>query len=91
MGGRGKYAGQPYSFVCAKCRKSSIRKVFFSTIGERVRLTGKTRKQRSQGMNYHNWGDVAYQYECLTCGHIGWTRHPDIAHRHKHEQEKGKS
>lgn len=78
MGSRGAYAGQPYSFRCAKCKQR--RKL--------PRVTGKTRAQRSEGMNYHNWGDVAYQYECPECGHIGWTRHPDVERVFKLSQKE---
>lgn len=70
---RGKYAGQPYSFRCAKCKQR--RKL--------PRVTGRTRVQRSSGMNHHGWGEIAYQYECFFCGHTGWSRHPDIARQYE--------
>ena len=90
---QGKYAGQPHSFACAKCRRGRPWQLGApgSRRGEKVVTTGKTRKQRSQGMNYHRWGDVAYQYRCLECDHVGWSRHPDVArlYRRQHpESEK---
>lgn len=89
-GGRGCYAGQPLSFACSKCRKS---RGFYNHetrrsshhIGRHYMLTGKTRKQRSQGSNVHHWPDTAYQYKCLGCGHVGWSRHPDVQRLHNHE------
>lgn len=91
--GRGKFAGQPHSFACAKCRKSHafydiITKRTSDTVGRRWTTTGRTRKQRSQGMNYHHWGDVAYEYRCLGCGHVGWSRHPSVAMVYRREQEE---
>jgi len=71
MGDRGKYAGQPISFKCPKCRSRGW---------VSYELTGKTRKRLSQGMNHHGWGDTSYQYRC-GCGHVGWSRHPDVARR----------
>jgi len=72
MGSRGAYAGQPYAFSCKGCGTRRI---------EVIEPTGKTRAQKSKGMNYHNWGDVAYEYECASCHHKGWSRHPDIARK----------
>ncbi len=77
-GGRGCYAGQPLSFACAKCRKHPL---FFDRrdrFGRNWETTGKTRKQLSAGSNYHGWGRIAYQYRCLDCKHVGWSRHPDV-------------
>lgn len=76
MGSRGAYAGQPYSFMCKGCKTKRI---------EVIHTTGRTRAQRSEGMNYHNWGDVAFEYECSRCHHKGWSRHPDIARKHRLE------
>jgi hypothetical protein len=84
-GGRGCYAGQPISFACAKCRK---RFDFFDnrcTVGRSWKLTGRTRRQLGRGFNVHGWGKTAHEYECLDCGHVGWSRHPDVARRAAHE------
>lgn len=99
MGATGAYAGQPHSFYCSKCRRSpgfTKRMVLngkHTTVGGyaggRWKLTGKKRKQLSEGMNYHGWGDTAYQYECLDCGHIGWSRHPIVERRFKREHGDG--
>jgi hypothetical protein len=81
---RGKYAGQPYSFRCPRCKQCDS--VWWTT--------GRTRTQRSVGSNYHNWGDVAVEYVCR-CGHRGWSRHPEVvriealrAGRAAHSMEK---
>lgn len=71
-GGRGCYAGQPLTFRCAKCNRCRN----YKNLGDR---TGRTREQHAEGMNFHHWGIVAYEYECNTCGHKGWSRHPMLA------------
>ena len=83
MGSQGAYAGQPHSFACAKCRRSRnfynhVTQRTSETIGRRFKTTGRTRKQLSNGMNYHRWPNVAYEYTCLGCGHVGWSRHPSV-------------
>jgi rubredoxin len=82
--GRGVYAGQPLSFTCAKCRltREHFERFEHSTdIGRRFERTRRTRRQLSQGSNMHRWGNVAHEYRCLDCGHVGWSRHPDVARR----------
>lgn len=76
-GGRGSAAGQPISFSCAKCR---ICRPDYSRRGDRYELTGKERPQLSSGINLRHWGGTAYQYRCLDCGHVGWSRHPSVKH-----------
>jgi hypothetical protein len=95
MGSRGAYAGQPHAFYCSKCRRSPgfTKRVVLNGrhetlggyAGNSWRTTGRTRAQGSQGANQHRWGQVAYQYECLECGHVGWSRHPWVAGRHQRE------
>jgi hypothetical protein len=70
---RGKYAGQPLTFHCPACFVMDKTR---RTVGA-VRLTGREKKRRSGGINHHGWGKVAYEYRC-SCGHIGWSRHPDL-------------
>lgn len=91
MSGRGCYAGQPIAFYCSKCRRSSafsrVTDGRFTTghAGTNWRTTGRTRKQLSEGGNFHGWPDTAYQYECLDCGHKGWSRHPVVHRRYQKE------
>jgi hypothetical protein len=95
---QGAYAGQPHSFACSKCRKSRDfydhkTKRTSGIIGRRYTTTGKTRPQTSQGGNYHHWPNTAYQYRCLGCDHVGWSRHPDVqrTYRHEHLEEEKES
>lgn len=90
MGSQGKYAGQPHSFACAKCRKSPgfynhVTGRTSGTVGRRFTTTGRTRKQRSKGSDYRRWGEVAFEYRCLDCDHVGWSRHPSVATVYEHE------
>jgi hypothetical protein len=90
MGSQGKYAGQPHSFACSVCRKSAgfsnhVTGRTSDTVGRRYATTGRTRKQRSKGGNYHGWGEVAFEYRCLGCGHVGWSRHPSVARKFERE------
>ena len=89
-GGRGCYAGQPHSFACAKCRRSFRFRDEdgLGTCGRRYVTTGRMRKQLSQGSNYRHWPEVAYEYRCLDCKHVGWSRHPSV--RDKYNREHGK-
>jgi hypothetical protein len=87
---RGAYAGQPLTFRCAKCRSTLVAHLLgrgLNVAGLRFRLTGRTCKLKSRGVNHHHWGDVAYEYVCLDCKHIGWSRHPDVARRYELDQE----
>lgn len=84
MGSRGKYAGQPHSFACAACRKTT-RFRDSSSVGRRVTLTGESRNQSGAGMNYHHWPARAVRYRCDDCGHVGWSRHPTVNHRFDRE------
>jgi len=90
-GGKGCYAGQPLSFFCAKCRKSIAfrRSDWSGYAGDNWKTTGKKRKQLSAGGNYRHWPDHAYQYECLDCKHVGWSRHPQVERRYKKEHASG--
>ena len=83
---RGAYAGQPHTFRCAKCKSTLNRHLYGDKGGYRYHLTGRTRKQKSKGTNYHHWSDIAYEYVCLDCKHVGWSRHPDVARLYELEQ-----
>lgn len=34
------------------------------------------------------WGHVAREYRCLDCGHIGWSRHPDVGRTRATEEAR---
>lgn len=87
MSSRGKYAGQPLTFRCTRCkrwhgsRSHHARGTYFVT-------TGRTRKQRSSGINHKSWPNVACEYECTMCGHKGWSRHPDVHRQYRADHGK---
>jgi hypothetical protein len=79
-GGRGCYAGQPHTFRCAKCKRGADAQRQ-PRVGIDVSLTGRSREQHAEGMNVHHWKPIALEYKCNVCGHVGWSRHPTLAHR----------
>lgn len=82
--------GEPSVFRCSACRrKNPLRK---RQLGERsftyeyelrrptgyadrVRLTGRKRRHSTGGIRH---GTLSREYECLDCGHVGWSRHIDL-------------
>lgn len=76
MAGHG--TGCPISFGCAKCR---VRAGGIANMDRRVYLgwvlTGRerplTKQQRGTGVPRTLQKRV--EYRCLTCGHVGWSRH----------------
>lgn len=68
--------GWPLWFACAKCRKDWTR--IYRDRGHAVVRTGRTRpyKGGNRGVRGLN---TFHEYRCTDCGHIGWSRHVDIA------------
>jgi len=76
--------GHPLTFACAKCR---VKGCFGSDDSRRWRFfqhhkwvaTGARRK-RWTGNNPAGRVDPVYQYgyQCLDCGHVGWSRHISV-------------
>jgi hypothetical protein len=66
--------GQPYWFRCSKCR-STVRG---GEGGWSVELTGRKRKARSRSGGARVC-PIEREYRCLSCGHVGWSRHIDLA------------
>ena len=81
MAGAG--TGQPNNFGCAKCR---LRwgGIFYRGSGRypgmvrRIELTGKVRKV-PWGCGGPRVVFTRYQYRCLDCDHVGWSRHYEVA------------
>ena len=69
--------GQPLHFRCSKCRKARRWPQGGKT---RVKLTYRT-KQINDGNARGRSTNVLREYECLDCGHIGWSRHIDLVRR----------
>lgn len=75
-------AGSPIWFRCAACR-STLRwtdPVSNTHRGMRVKLTGKTKKYygRTGSALGVRSTHVCRQYECLDCGHVGYSNHIDL-------------
>lgn len=67
--------GQPYWFRCSKCR-STIRGGNGGWAGD-VTLTGRKRPHRGKAGARNSFIDR--EYTCMTCGHVGWSCHVDLA------------
>ena len=67
MAGTG--TGYPLTFRCAKCRRYQFV------------VTGKTKplSARQRGMGHPRATNRRHEYKCLSCGHVGWSRHSDMA------------
>jgi len=82
--GRGKQAGSPLYFRCAKCRRDSwaqsARQLRKGRIN-RVQLTGEVRPYASpQGSALGARGKtLSREYVCDDCGHRGWSNHQDLS------------
>lgn len=88
MAGHG--TGSPLTFGCTKCRQTWERlrrwdRVLSNLPGrlDRVKLTGRS-KPRPPGSSRRAYArnlEVAFEYECLDCGHVGWSTHWHLAKR----------
>ena len=74
--------GQPAQFGCAKCRLKWDRCFRNATKPRgrlnRIELTGKVRPVPF-GRGGPRVVFTRYQYRCLDCGHVGWSRHHTVA------------
>jgi hypothetical protein len=69
--------GQPNWFRCSKCR-STVRGGHHCGFANDVELTGEQRPHRSKkgGARITH---IDRQYRCLSCGHVGWSCHVELA------------
>lgn len=79
MPGTNAGTGCPHTLRCGKCKIGRDWKSLSSiNVGTRLEATGRTRDVygRARG-NTHRGRTLTYQaeYRCLSCGHIGWSRH----------------
>lgn len=68
--------GRPHYFKCSKARGVSSLFAEQTKNYHKVTRTGKTKPNPSRstgGFSLH----TLYEYTC-TCGHVGWTSHPQI-------------
>jgi len=87
MPGSNAGTGQPMRFICGKCRKNEYKRHRWNNphTGLDVYAFHTTGRKRFRP-NYNRGGgrvDVnwVYEYECVAprCGHVGWSRHIDVA------------
>jgi len=75
MPGTNGGTGQPYYFVCAKCR--TWRRAFMGTTrGMNLEATGRWRPRRD-GRGGSRIGSKFVEYRCKDCGHVGWSKHKE--------------
>lgn len=67
--------GRPHAFMCPVKRRGR-RKNFTHPLGHDVVRTGRTKPNRSRKMGAYGI-DESHEYRC-SCGHVGWSTHPDI-------------
>lgn len=73
--------GWPLFFWCAACKKKpGWNKNHHDTPGWKVVRTGRTRPY-SGGNRGARGLDTFHEYRCTDCGHVGWSRHVDIARK----------
>jgi hypothetical protein len=74
-------AGSPVYFMCSSERKTYWRDRAEGLVRRHyVRLTGRKRPykpQRHSALGLRS-DTTAREYECITCGHVGWSNHMDL-------------
>lgn len=68
-------SGKPAHLRCPVERRE-----FNDTRIHTILRTGRTRSNPSRKRGGY-WLPLSYEFECMTCGHVGWTAHPDILMR----------
>lgn len=88
--GRSSGTGQPNWFGCTQCRKhwytySRTNGAYGHRHGhvDEVTLTGRVRKVPA-GRGGQRVTFTRYEYRCEHCGHVGWSRHIDLAYKADH-------
>lgn len=73
--GNNNGSGQPNNLRCAKCKRGHVR-----GLGHKLRATGHTRPlpPSLEGRGGIRVMNQQAEYECLDCGHVGWSRHKDM-------------
>lgn len=76
MGGSNSGTGWPLTLRCAKCKAGRDWRNDTDT-GTYLLRTGRTKSYR--GGNKGARGMLTfYEYACITCGHVGWSRHKSM-------------
>ena len=71
MSGSNAGTGQPLTLKCSRCKL--LRNAFGSARGGKLVRTGRSKPARSR--SHIRIGRMAYECECLECGHVGWYAH----------------
>ena len=84
MPGSNNGTGHPLTFRCAKCKtQRNWRRDSFR--GTNCVATGLTKPARKGGIRMNT---RVIQYECLDCGHIGWTQHEQGERLYRQQQDR---
>jgi len=84
---RSSGTGSPVWFMCPGERRDRNRAYSYRTRSfmyearrHDVTLTGRTKPYRGKALGTRSTR-VSREYECSTCGHVGWSNHVDLARR----------
>ena len=70
--------GYPLTLRCSKCKRGDYNN---TDRGTNLRATGRTRPlRRSEDGVGCRCLDLKAEYECLDCGHRGWSKHQMMGH-----------
>lgn len=85
--GRSAGTGQPIWVKCPVARRTVGVGPFTHGPKSNLKLTGRRRHRFSRLAGSGGRSDTRfiYEFQCLDCGHVGWSRHIDIARRFKRE------
>lgn len=79
MSGVKGQTGKPLYLKCSQCKKMRSIQTDSALTGNLVR-TGRTRPARIKGAVGRS-PKLAYECQCLDCGHVGWYAHKDATKR----------
>ena len=77
--------GYPLTPSCPKCRRGWLRIEHNHGLGRDLVRTGR---ERPSPTPWRSRPATLREYRCLTCGHVGWTKHPDLAPRTPGDQDR---
>jgi hypothetical protein len=86
--GRSHGPGSPVWFRCSKCRSTLNPD---RRTGWDVELTGRQRKANFKHAPGSRSSFMDREYRCLSCGHVGWSNHVDLAEKAGESRYKGSS
>jgi hypothetical protein len=79
-------AGSPVWFKCPFARSKARRSSIHTDGGRNYQLTGRRLAKRCAGaVGLRSDSLFVYEFKCLDCGHVGWSRHVTLARRFKRE------